>query len=124
MKEETQIIPFVARPRRKKDLTIYQKVLLNIVIPVSMSGETVTIDEVVSIYTKFGISQTNIRNGVACRYSWDLRDEKGDRVGGYVPLRKNKLEIQAIEYFMRHLGKMIVLGYLTVIPKIDLKELT
>lgn len=82
------------------------------------SGETITLNQVIEQYTRYGC-----RNRIGDKpagYHYDWKEN-----GRYhlVPLEGDELKTWALQWFVRNLGIFVVKGLLTAIPTMELSSL-
>lgn len=61
----------------------------------------------------------DVRNGIPYTYDYWMKDSKGERSGGYVPMSENEIKIYATHWIMHNIGALVLKGYLKVLPQIE-----
>ena len=114
----------------KKELTIYkkprltegQKDLFVLVCEKIKTDEPLLFEEVKKIYIKKGFKGMK-ENGVLLWHNYWWRNKKDEQVGRYEPMTEDMIKYNAFSWLTGNLGRLVLKGYLKVIPTIKLGEL-
>jgi hypothetical protein len=99
-------------------LSIAQKKLFELICLKYKKQEKLKMGEIHDIWLSY--SHKTVRDGVPYFWMWWWRNEKDEMVGKLMPMEKEQIKISVIMFLTHNLGRLILKGYLTVMPEMDL----
>ena len=103
---------------RSTRLSVAQKKLFELVCVKTQKIERLKMSEIYDIWLNY--SHRDVRKGVPYFWAWYWRNEKDEMVGKDMPMDKDQIKVASTMFLTHNLGSLVLKGYLTVIPELDL----
>lgn len=103
-------------------LTKNQEILYALIVKKVESNEPIYFKEAREMWINHVCRE--IRDGKPHYFNFWWRNEKDEMVGRYQPMNEYMISLNATQWLVNNIGRLVLKGYLKVIPQIEIKQLT